>query len=292
MASSETPDSLHNLHSLRILISPAERHPAILSLGETHSLPETVGCDILWSAYGLCGVQRKAVSDLLASVDDGRLPMEVAQMKASLRVGVVVIEGRIAYTGTADDSVLLGQYGQQWTRGRLESLEMSIMAEGIWVRHSTDERDTARVVMSVAKWTSKPEHRTVSSFPKTNLSKWGTAENDDWLVRVLSSFPGISVTRARGIVGRWREIHPESNQSPLGWRMGYEELLSVPGIGPPTVKKLLEATGDYVEPEKRRRGKGSGKGKGAEGVGDAVRTMREEEVRESVEVADRRANGD
>jgi len=65
-----------------MLVAPTE--PMTLkALGTVSLVPEDYGSDFLWASpvFGLVGVQRKEASDFVASVMDGRLDKELAQMK-------------------------------------------------------------------------------------------------------------------------------------------------------------------------------------------------------------------
>jgi hypothetical protein len=103
-----------------MLISPTE--PASLhSLGKVAWLPEKFGADILMSVGSeWIGVQRKEIADLVASVQDGRLGMQVAQM-AALKQAVVVVEGRPKWT--LEGELILGRTGSSgFTKKQYQSV--------------------------------------------------------------------------------------------------------------------------------------------------------------------------
>src|SRR5512139_620381 len=96
-----------------MMIAPTE--PAALrALGTVKLTPERFGVDIMWGSTvtGLCGIQRKEISDFFASMTDGRLAKERAQMQG-LDLRVLVIEGRPMWT---TEGVLVSRFGPEVSR--------------------------------------------------------------------------------------------------------------------------------------------------------------------------------
>lgn len=212
-----------------MLISPTEP-TTIKALGRTSSKPEQHGADLMWlCARGTVGVQRKAYPDFLASVQDGRLSKEVAQM-SSLDVAVLVLEGQPKWT---NDGVLLAGRGFTWTARQHYGLLSSIQDRGIWVLETRDLRSTVICIRSLQDWTRKAKHSSLDRRPKPQ-GKWGQIDHHDWAVHLLQSFEGVGPQVAEKIIEHFGDV-------PLSWTVTQKELESVPGVGKIRAKRLYES---------------------------------------------------
>lgn len=214
-----------------ILVSPAEPKP-LRDRWEVSSIPETRGVDMLWSAQGeLWGVQRKEISDLLASRSDGRLSKELGQMQ-SLATTMLIVEGRIRWT---DEDELLDGW-QSISRRQLTGMLWSVRSRGVWVEYTKSMDQTAEVVEWFADWSNKKRHSGLAGRPSPE-SNWGKISDRDWGIHLLTSFPGIGPGMAEAI---WEHF---GGRVPLSWDVEEGELLEVPGIGPGRARNLRKALG-------------------------------------------------
>jgi ERCC4-type nuclease len=214
-----------------LLIAPTEPRQ-LKRLGESSIVPEMYGVDVLWgTSAGLCGVQRKEFKDLLASMEDGRLGKEVAQMQGKLHVGVVVVEGDGVW-GTD------GQLMDAWkrvSRHQVRSYLYTVRSSGVWVEVSEDLADTIQVVEGLVKWTRKMRHTSLLSRPGPGQrADWGKANRHEWAVHLLSGFEGVGVGVAENILAHFGKV-------PLRWEVSEEELRQVKGVGKVRARKLIEA---------------------------------------------------
>lgn len=194
-------------------------------------LPERFGCDVFWTAQGKkYGIQRKAVPDLLASVEDGRLSKELAQMRSCGIHAFLVIEGRVRWT---DDGEMMGNgYGRQWTRGHWWGLLMSVQEQGVGWFETRDVGETVECVRAIERWSQKARHGSGRPGP---VGIWGTKATDrDWALHVLTSFPGIGPE----IAGR---IFDRAGRVPLEWTMTMEELMATEGVGKKRAAAMIRA---------------------------------------------------
>lgn len=226
---------------MAVLVAPTE--PAALrAVGQVSMVPETMGCDVLVFAGGKkIGVQRKELGDLLASLDDGRLALQVAQMRtAGLDARVLVLEGEVRFTGAADGGGVLagtwgGRGGRTWTRQQIVSVMWSLAADGITVVGTRGLEDTIGWVLSTEKWWAKGAgdgHRGIRGRGAAP-TVWGKARNSEWAAWVLQGFPGIGPELAKRIV--------EAYGLPLRWTVGVEELAKVKGISKQRAAKWIAA---------------------------------------------------
>ena len=220
-----------------IIVAPTEP-VALRKLGRVSLVPETMGCDVLVIAGGKkIGVQRKEVGDLLGSLDDGRLAMQLAQMStAALDARVVLVEGELAWSR---DGTLLGTWsgrgGRAWTRKQIVSVQWSLAAEGVWWVEARGLEDTCAWITETEAWWAKgvDGHRGIRGRPAAP-SAWGRARNVEWAAWVLQGWPGIGAELARRIVQEYG--------LPVQWTLTVEQLAKVKGISKERAAKIIATT--------------------------------------------------
>lgn len=214
---------------MQIFVAPTERPPFSL-LGPSSTLPERYGSDAIWnSPHGLCGVQRKAVPDLIASVRDTRLGMELVQMQL-LHTAMVVIEGQPSWTA---DGQLLTQH-TQWSLKQQRGVEWSIQSQGVMVCWTRNPAETVSAVEHLYERTQQADH--VSSLlarPKAQKNGWGKLSEKSMGVHFLSGIPGIRIELATRIFDHFGKV-------PLRWECGEDEFLKIKGIGKEKVSALMK----------------------------------------------------
>ena len=195
------------------------------------NLPEKYGVDILWRAKGeYCGAQRKEISDLLASVGDGRLAKEIQQMQ-NLDFKFLIVEGEPKWTV---DGRMLRTYGRPWTGQQYRNLLRGVAAQGVIVEYTANVKGTASRIPELVRWSTK-EHRSLTKRPGPT-SVWGKADNRDYQLHLLQGLPGVGSELAERIL--------DQLGMPLGWSVSQGELLGVPGLG----KKKVEAMWAALKP--------------------------------------------
>ena len=222
------------------VLAPTERHPAMIGLlgkdgegGTVSMLPENKGCDVAWYVNGTWwGVQRKEIADFIASVQDGRLAREIAQMKAAeLPIMVVVIEGRVQFTN--DGFLMLGQRQTRVTKSQYNSMQWSLMDLGVHVSFTDSAYGTAEYIGGLARWSMKKTHNSMMRRPGP-VAPWGKVLNEDWALHLLQSFDGLGLDRARAVLKHFGGV-------PLDWTVTEAELRQVPGIGKVLAAKMYQA---------------------------------------------------
>lgn len=222
-------------------ISPTE--PLLIRrLGATSSYPERLGADVFWVANSRWyGVQRKEISDFVASVHDGRLAKEVAQM-SRLHVRALILEGRWAWTvdGQWAGGGSRGRHGQtrQWDRFRQYQQEFSLLSAGVWVLHADTMAETADLIRDLERWSRKTSHSTATGRPgPSTTAMWGTPDSRDWWVWVAMGWPGVGPELAQRMVDHF------GGRLPLRWEVDEAQMTKVPGIGPKRARQLLAIGG-------------------------------------------------
>ena len=201
--------------------------------GTVSMLPENKGCDVVWHVNGTWwGVQRKEIADFIASVQDGRLAREIAQMRAAeLPIMVVVIEGRVQFTN--DGHLMLGQRQTRVTKSQYNSMQWSLMDLGVHVSYTDSAYGTAEYIGGLARWSMKKTHNSMMRRPGP-VAPWGKVMNEDWALHLLQSFDGLGLDRARAVLKHFGGV-------PLDWTVTEKELMQVPGIGKVLATRMYQA---------------------------------------------------
>lgn len=212
-----------------MLIAPTERPAPLLVLGKTSSKPERMGVDFAFVAQSQwCGVQRKEIKDLIASVHDGRIQREVAQMQ-TLHRRMLIVEGRLRWTM---DGILIGDgFGRDWTIQMHQGILWSLQDRGIWVMSTEDPTGTAQAILNFERWCQKEKHTALSRRPGA-FSAWGSPDNRDFGMHLLMGVDGIGPELAGAIYDHFGGV-------PWTWSVGKEDLMAIPGIGKVKADKLL-----------------------------------------------------
>ena len=210
-----------------MLVSPAERSP-FTDLGPTSSIPETLGSDFLIHSplFGVVGVQRKEITDLVASLSDDRLAREVIQMK-ELDVGIWLIDGRMEWSGSGQ----LLSTRTAYTQSQHLGLVFSLNSQGFWVLRSSSVRDSMNLLSSLEKWLQKPSHHSLNHRAPAK-GVFGKPDRTEWQIHFLQGLPGVGYERARDMVAHYQGLPVRLRDS--------VNLEDVSGIGTKTAKRIKE----------------------------------------------------
>jgi ERCC4-type nuclease len=215
-----------------MLVSPTE--PAILrALGKTSLVPEQYGADFMFPSteFGLVGIQRKELSDFVASVKDGRLAKEIGQMKR-LGLAMLVLEGKPHWTNDG----LLTSTSTQWRMNQHLGTLWSVQLSGCWLATTTSVQETSTLISAFTRWTAKPRHIALESRPGPTSDEWGKVGNREWALHLLQGFRGIGPVQAAALYDHFGGL-------PFVWSVGIVDLMEVPGIGEKRAEGLIGALG-------------------------------------------------
>ncbi len=220
-----------------LLVSPAEPAnvkraiPTGVKWG-TSSLCEQMGVDFLWHGHGgWCGVQRKEISDLLASAADGRLSRELQQV-VDLETAVVVMEGIPHYT---TEGVLVdGGFGRSWTAQQIMGLVWSIQKRGVWMANTKSVDETILYVLGLMQWSQKERHNTAVKRAGV-VSVWGgNPDAKEFACHLLQGIPGVGPEIAA-------KVYDHFGRVPWRWDVTAEELMKIDGVGRKKAETMMRA---------------------------------------------------
>lgn len=215
-----------------MLVAPTEP-PAIKTLGTVSSTPERYGADILFIAKKeKCGVQRKEVKDFIASIQDGRLQREIAQMQV-LAQRLLVIEGKLQWT--LDGDLMGKQWGIRWTHRMHRGAIWSVQGRGVWVISTDSIQQTIDCCRDFEAYCRKAKHTMLDSRPGA-VGVWGKPNSREFGMHLLMGIDGVGPELAGRIWDRWGRV-------PWSWDVGMDELMEVDGVGKVKAKKMLECFG-------------------------------------------------
>ena len=217
-----------------LLVAPTE--PRLLArLGTISPVPETYGADYLFLVgNGLVGIQRKEVTDLVASAHDGRLGKELAQM-TQLDQAICCVEGDWLWDGQGVSRLVRGR---PFTLAQWNGIQLSHQANGVWMVTTPNLLGTVEFLEHLPAWLQREDHLSLFSRPKAR-GRWGTPSSAEWAVHFWQAFEGIGIVTARNLVAHLG--------LPFRFTCTLEDLVAVPGIGKPTAARLMAALESPLE---------------------------------------------
>lgn len=223
-----------------LLVSPAEPswlRRALAARFEVvlNAIPERHGVDIAWRGPGgWWGVQRKQIDDLIASLHDGRLQREVAQMCADNGVTMphIIIEGKVKFT--VEGTLMRDAWGKEVTRQQWQGIVWSLQRSGVAITYAPAQQDAVEAIAALYDWSRKAKHQSLHGRPGPAPGAWGTRDSKAWQMHLLQGFDGIGPEVARGIIDHFGRV-------PLRWDVEEREMLQVKGLGKKRVETLRKA---------------------------------------------------
>lgn len=217
------------------LLAPTEHalHKQFSSNGVKYvisSLPEKHGCDIFSTTpAGIVGYQRKTLPDLHASLLDGRLYKELAQLEATATVAhpYLIIESDLRRT--TDGQLLEAPI----TIDAFRSVLCKFAAYNVAYLPTNSVFDTCQAIISTTKYISSPSFTHIRR-PKQTTNSWGKKTSNSYALFLLQSFPNIGPSLAAAILKHF-------GHTPINWTVTADDLAKVPGIGKKRAQALIDS---------------------------------------------------
>jgi ERCC4-type nuclease len=185
-------------------------------------LCEKLGADLLApTARGLLGIQRKELSDFIASLEDGRLAREIPLLVNGVTLPVLLLEGQFHFN--ADNHLQFGIRPTRYTRQGIHNLCRSVSyVSGINIEQSTDLGDTVTTVLELIDFINR-EHKSLLKRPKLQ-SAWGKPTPHEALGYFFQGIPSVGVVLSQTLMKAYPCPNDLINAS-------YNDLMALPQIG-------------------------------------------------------------
>ena len=183
-------------------------------------------------------VERKSISDLLSSAEDGRLTHFIdetggVEPDPSI-IRAILLEG---------DQFVFGTYGyKQWTPEQVDNLLVSLQSTGVLVMRSSSVRQTAARLAAFWKYTGRDDHRSLLRVVRPAVSDGYLNPRKKEAVRMLMGLPNWGESRARAAVEQLGSVK-EVLEAVMGRDVG--AFKEAKGIG----KGLVVGAAEFLEAE-------------------------------------------
>ena len=193
----------------------------LLHLGADLRLEQLQCADYVLSSR--VAVEFKSRADFVDSIVDGRLLLQLKEMKAQYPIPLVMIEGE-------EDWYSLRNVHPNAVRGMIATIAVSYQIPLIY---TSNQRESAAFLLAIAK--REQEERKETFTPHAEKKAMSLKEQQEYLI---SALPGIGMSLARPLLRQFRTVKNVINASA-------EELEQVEKIG----EKKAAAIRDVVERE-------------------------------------------
>ena len=213
------------VNSIRYLVSPTDSALCRELDGITSILPEQYGADVLAFLPGdiIAAWQRKTVTDLIDSLEDGRLARELPLLQKRTSFPVLLVEGEPVFN--REDCLMRNGRPSRYSRKGYRNLLRSIRYQfGVSVEQTSSLSDTAIAIREMTSWLLKPNHSSLLRRPKPT-DDWGSPISGGLLHEfILQGFPSVGPKTAQSLLRSFGRL-------PLRWDCTQAELRGVPGVG-------------------------------------------------------------
>jgi len=192
------------------------------------------------------GVERKALSDLLSSMQTGRLAgVQLNGLLACYDVVYLVVEG--IYKVDHSGRILVPRGGswlpfhlgrRQFTSRELDGFVNSLCIEaGFLVRETHTLHGTAMLIYNLYRWWQKESHHSLLAMHKHRFPDDGAGgvilQPPSLARRIAAELPGIGWKRSLDVAAHFGSVERMMEAS-------VEEWTKIPGIGKTIAKKVVE----------------------------------------------------
>jgi len=167
-------------------------------------------------------VERKSFADLCASLKDGRLFRQAAQLASATVQPVIILEG------TSADCKATG-ISREAIQGALITLTILFR---IPLLRSQSPEETAKIILYAAKQLDNSRF-SIQIYPRHSEGRKTLKQKQKMQHHVLQGFPGIGPIRSKQLLNKFGTLAAIFNASP-------QELAEIPGFGKNSIKHILD----------------------------------------------------
>ncbi len=191
--------------------------------------PELIECPsgydfTLFTKIGRIGIERKKVpSDLIASVEDGRLGKEILAMREDCVVKIVLFHGRMRFL--PNGQLNLGKHTvRKWTDKGIRNLRRTIQfVDGCYIEDAINDAEMIKIFAELQDYLDDDSH--LSTKGRTGLkSDWIKSTYEERVRYFYDGLPGVAINGATKLTTRFK------NPMDL-YAASIEEIMEVPRFG-------------------------------------------------------------
>lgn len=192
--------------------------------------------------YVSVGVERKALSDFLSSMQDGRLAgHQLIGLQSCYDVVYIIVEGVWRLGPKGELQVPRGKGWRQFCLGprpfmmtELEGFINTLQTlTGCLVRETRTMRHTAVWLKSVYNWYQKDDHRSHMAIHKNRFREGVQLTRPTFTRRVAAEISGVGWKRSKDVAKRFHSVKEMCDA-------GVKEWMSIPGIGKITAERAVK----------------------------------------------------
>lgn len=190
------------------------------------------------------GVERKALSDLLSSMQTGRFAaVQLPGLKACYNTVYVIVEG--VYKVHQNGSILVPRGGtwvnfhlgrRQFTSRELDGFITSLLEAGIRVRETHTLHQTGMLIYNLYRWYQKESHHSLLAMHKHRFPDDDAGgvilQPPSLMRRIAAELPGIGWKRSMDVSKHFGSVEKMINADEKEWAR-------VTGIGKGIAKKVV-----------------------------------------------------
>jgi len=154
---------------------------------------------LVYAHLGTVAIERKKVpSDLLSSLQDGRLSRELVSIRGAGDFKMLLLEGKFRYTSTG--MLLNGRRSTNWSRMGIRNLLRSVRYfEGVDCELTESLNDTVLVVTSLKKYFDTDNHTSLRERPTIQSKVKIYPTKEEQIMWFYQGIPGLAVVRAQAL---------------------------------------------------------------------------------------------
>ncbi len=155
----------------------------------------------IYAELGIAGIERKKIpSDLLASIEDGRLRRELIAMREECDFSILLLHGKFRFK---DDILYDGKHPTRWNRKGIRNMLRTLeWVEGCFIEYAVDNIELVDTVHELAEYLDDKSHFSLKGRP--GIQKiWAVPTKLEKIVHFYDGLPGIAAVRARALALRF-----------------------------------------------------------------------------------------
>ena len=192
------------------------------------------------------GIERKALSDFLSSMQTGRLAgVQLNGLLACYDVVYLILEG--IWKSDQSGRVLVPRGGSWWpfhlgkrqfTTRELDGFVNSLCVQaGVLVRETHTLHHTGMLIYNLYRWWQKPDHMSLLAMHKHRFPDDGAGgvilQPPSLARRIAAELPGIGWKRSLDVAAHFGSVERMMSAS-------VDEWVKIPGIGKTIAKKVVD----------------------------------------------------